>query len=77
MNNASQLPTQDPWWRFPMVWLVMGGPVVVVIACLVTTWIAVSHPDPIVSDSVRGAEPIPPAEMPAQQARNHAAATGR
>ncbi len=60
----------EPWWRIPMVWLVIGGPATVVVAALVTAVIA-----------VRGADPVLPheeaksfAETPALQARNHAAA---
>ena len=34
-------PSATPWWRIGMVWLVIGGPLVVVVASLVTTAIAV------------------------------------
>ena len=67
----------EPWWRHPMVWLVLGGPAVVVVACLVTFWVAVSHPDPVVADSASTGTAGSLAEMPAQQARNQAAAASR
>jgi hypothetical protein len=58
-----------PWWRVPMVWLVIGGPAVVVVAAITTAVIAVRGADTLVTDQ-------PPAkfsERPAVQGRNHAA----
>jgi uncharacterized protein len=49
-----------PWWRYGMVWLVIGGPAVVVIASIATLVIAITHPDPVLRT----------AEVPAVQARN-------
>jgi hypothetical protein len=37
-----------PWWRVPMVWLVVGGPAVVVVASVATGVIAGRHADPVV-----------------------------
>ena len=57
-----------PWWRVSMVWLVIAGPLAVVLAGVLTAVLAVTG-----ADSVVGAEPE--ATMtPAIQARNHAAA---
>ncbi|MEO7245403.1 MAG: hypothetical protein ABIX12_09685 [Rubrivivax sp.] len=61
-----------PWWREPMMWLVVGGPLSVVVASLVTAVIAVRYADPVLDTSAAppsGAD----AQMPAMQARNHAA----
>lgn len=58
-----------PWWRVRMLWLVIGGPLAVVLASFVTLGIALSHPDPVISTRHDGAA----AEQPAIQARNHAA----
>jgi uncharacterized protein len=55
----------SPWWRHGMVWLVIGGPLTVVIAGFATLSIAIAHPDPVLQTN--GA-------TPAVQARNHAAA---
>ena len=33
-----------PWWRFPMVWLVIGGPAVVVLASFATLALALLTP---------------------------------
>jgi uncharacterized protein len=52
--------SSSPWWRHGMVWLVIGGPAVVVIASIATLVIAITHPDPVLRT----------AEVPAVQARN-------
>ena len=48
---AAQTPRASgsgPWWRYPLMWMVVGGPTVVVVAGIVTAWIAVRSPDPVV-----------------------------
>jgi len=57
-----------PWWRVPMVWLVIGGPAVVVVAGFVTLFIALRWGDPPLRQTV--ADPAE-AMTPATQARNH------
>ena len=68
------------WWRFPFLWLVVGGPLVVVVAATVTAVIAIRGADEVLprDDGLRnGAASHQPAEgdalTPAVQARNHAA----
>ena len=61
------IPTNRPWWREPMLWLVLGGPASVVLASLVTAVIAWRGADPVVIESAG-------AMQPAIKARNHAAA---
>lgn len=72
MTIASSLkPENTPWWRLPIVWLVIGGPAIVVVASIVTAGIAIKHVDPVLDTSkgqVKGVN-----DMPAIQARNHAA----
>ena len=71
----------QPWWKFGYVWLVIAGPAVVVVASLVTVYLAVSGKDPVVDEDYyrKGLEinqtlPDKSANMaPATQARNHAA----
>ena len=60
----------SPWWRHRMVWLVIGGPLVVVVASVTTLVIAITYPDPVLN--TRGESSA--AQQPAVQARNHAAA---
>jgi hypothetical protein len=72
-----------------MVWLVISGPLVVVIASFFTLGLAIKYPDPVLSttaDTVHGAGQrsgetgsgtvVVPAEVPAMQGRNHAATGG-
>lgn len=58
-----------PWYREPFMWLVVGGPLGVVVAAFATLYIAISHPDPVLQAS----EASGSADVPAIEARNHAA----
>ena len=37
----------QPWWSFGMVWMVIAGPAVVVVAAFVTLYLAITIPDPV------------------------------
>ena len=39
-----------PWYREPWPWLLMAGPALVVVAGMITAWIAVTHEDGLVAD---------------------------
>lgn len=60
-----------PWWREPMVLLVISGPAVVVVASFISLSLALIHPDPPLATTHVAAEDG--ADQPAIQARNHAA----
>jgi uncharacterized protein len=64
-----------PWWRVGMVWLVLGGPAVVVVASVITAVVAYRGADEVLvqTPSARDAPVQPTALTPAHQARNHAA----
>lgn len=70
-----------PWWKFGHVWLVLAGPIIVVIAGLTTFWIAVHSPDPVIEEDYyrKGIEINQTLQnpeksfAPALQSRNHAA----
>jgi hypothetical protein len=47
-NNTLGSPA--PWWRFGHVWLVLAGPAIVVIASFITLYLAVTRPDPVVTE---------------------------
>ena len=48
-----------PWYREPMMWLVLGGPALVVVASLSTYAIAVHKSDPVIErDAVTEAERV-------------------
>lgn len=80
----ADLPASGPWWRHPMMWLVVGGPGMVVVAGIATLLLAITHPDPVVSSSnglersgVAAEEVSSTALAPAMKARNHAATGGK
>ena len=58
-----------PWWRVGMVWVVLGGPAAVVLACIVTVTLAVKGAEPVLTN--QSAEKF--SDKPAVQGRNHAA----
>ena len=62
-----------PWWRLPIVWMVIGGPLVVVVASFATLTLALRHPDPVISAPATAST----SEQPAVQGRNHAATPRR
>jgi hypothetical protein len=73
------------WFQEPYVWMVVGGPLLVVLASVVTVVLAVRHPDPVLNErrasqvDNRDLEKLSPEErkaaelsvMPAGTARNH------
>ncbi len=66
------------WWREPMMWLVVGGPALVVVASFATLSVALSHPDPVLQEQVASAKASgAKALVPAREARNHAATGGQ
>lgn len=76
--NDLQQPT--PWWSYGHVWLVLAGPLVVVVACFITAVIAIRHPDPVLAQDYyrRGlninktlAEQKALQLAPAMETRNH------
>lgn len=38
------------WWHHGYAWLAFGGPAAVVVASLITVYIAVSHRDPVIDE---------------------------
>jgi hypothetical protein len=68
-NHLQQEPPSTPWWRHGMVWLVVSGPLAVVIAGFVTLGIAIAYPDPVLPALSAPTH----TDAPAMQARNHAA----
>ena len=73
MTQSHTPPATDnpPWWKLPIVWLVIAGPAAVVVASLFTVGIAIKHVDPVL-DTSKG-QVRSQVEAPAVQARNHAA----
>jgi len=69
-------PSAQPWYRVGVMWLVVGGPLAVVVAGIATAVIAITHPDPVLerTDDVADlrTETQPHSMTPALNARNHA-----
>jgi len=69
-NPAASAPGSTlPWWRVGMVWLVLGGPLAVVVAGIATAFIAVQGAEPVLTS--KDVEKF--SDRPAVQGRNHAA----
>ena len=86
--SQSESHDTKPWWKEPYVWLVIGGPLVVVVAAIYTAVIAASNPDPLIDRNAaqqagvsavteqsqgKGYDAALAKLQPAHQARNHAA----
>ncbi|MEJ6005283.1 hypothetical protein WG899_06980 [Paucibacter sp. AS339] len=75
---ASEGRKSKSWWREPMMWLVVGGPSLVVVASFATLSLALSHPDPVLQEQVVSSKASgTKAMLPAREARNHAATGGQ
>lgn len=70
---ATPEPASPPWWRVGMVWLVVGGPLVVVVAGVVTAAIAIDGAEEVLTRPVPELKTEDAARLPAMQGRNHAA----
>ncbi|WP_395699978.1 hypothetical protein [Aquabacterium sp.] len=64
-NENARAPAAEPWWRIKMVWLVIAGPLIVVVAGIATSVVAIRGGDKVVGADAEA--------TPAMQARNHAA----
>jgi hypothetical protein len=51
MNAMTNEQAGKAWWQYPLLWMVIGGPVVVVVASFVTFWLAWRSPDALVSEN--------------------------
>lgn len=83
-NHGTSLNTDQKWYRNPFVWLIIGGPLLVVVASFITLYLAIKHPDPAIDDYYRkgieinktldaqGYDTQSESMAPAVQARNHA-----
>lgn len=79
--QATSAVPPEKWWKFGHVWMVVGGPAIVVVASFFTLYLAISRPDPVLDENYyqKGIEinktlgGTPSSGAPAMQARNHAA----
>lgn len=82
--NGASIKGDQKWYQNPFVWLIIGGPLLVVVASFITLYLAIMHPDPAIDDYYRkgieinktldaqGQESQSESMAPAIQARNHA-----
>jgi len=75
-----ELNQAKPWWSFGMVWMIIAGPAVVVVAGFATLYLAITIPDPVLPtealnprNAIENQSKLEEAMAPAMQARNHAA----
>lgn len=80
MTEQTQAADSSAWWKNAYVWMVLGGPLLVVVASVVTFFIAVRNPDPVLDTGYKAAEASRPGGVAAEDAmapallgRNHAA----
>ena len=75
MSNTRSTATDATvaWWRLPIVWMVIAGPAIVVVAGFATLGLAIANPDPVLSVPTAASK----ADLPAVQGRNHAATPSR
>ena len=92
MNSVDKLaiesphaPVIRPWWKEPYVWLVISGPLSVVLACAITAVYILQGPDAVVSENYyregleisKEVQAAKPPMQPAQTGRNHSATGGK
>ena len=68
-SPVTRARTDSPaWWRYGYVWLVLAGPILVVVASVITMYIAYARVDPVVDENYyqKGL-----ALSPAVQSRDH------
>jgi hypothetical protein len=82
MTDTDKITTSrgERWWQVGMLWLVVGGPLAVVVASLVTAVVAYRGADPVLDEYLHAPSPRPSgptdSQLPAMRARN-LGATGR
>jgi len=48
--NQKIVNNPAPWWKFGHVWMVIAGPAIVVVAGFITLYLAITRPDPVLSE---------------------------
>ena len=71
MTTATRIPLSTPWWRLPIVWLVIALPLASVVGGFAMLHVAWRGADLVMAEPPQVAAPGNAA--PAMKARNHAA----
>ena len=81
--EQSKSDASQTWWKNAYVWMVLGGPLAVIVASITTFFIAANNPDPVLDTNAKTAEvtktgvaPSEDAMVPALVGRNNAATGG-
>lgn len=81
--EQTQSDASQTWWKNGYVWMVLGGPLAVVVASITTFFIAAHNPDPVIETNAataavvkNGVTPSEDAMVPALVGRNNAATGG-
>lgn len=72
-NDVAPRAKRSPWWREPMLWLVIAGPVTVILAGIATAVIAWSGAERSLAEPTAASAATTAGLQPALKARNHAA----
>ena len=82
-SSRGQVPHPEEgrsWWKYPIVWMVVGGPVAVIITSLITWYFIAHSPNEVLIESreveTPGLSDQGAQFTPANRARNHAATGG-
>lgn len=70
-NDTRDPSPVPPWWRVGMVWLIIGGPLAVVAASMVTVTIAYVGAEEVLTQPTKQISTEDAARLPAMQGRNH------
>lgn len=79
MQENTDEMNNKPWWKHGYVWMILAGPIIVIIASFITLSLALKTPDPAIEDYyTKGININKTLEektklSPALKARNHAA----
>ena len=84
-SKLNTTPVERPWYKEFYVWMVISGPVSVVLACAVTAFFILRGPDAVVSEDyykeglalAKEVGAAKPAMQPANTGRNHSATGGQ
>lgn len=64
MSRAALREDTQPWYKEPWPWILMAGPALAVVGCLITMYLAFSNVDQPLSGAVkRGLQVLPQAQV--------------
>lgn len=58
MNHPATIDTEEPWYRNPWVWLIIAIPSLTIAGCMLTIYLAITHPHILVGAGPANAPPV-------------------